>query len=244
MLIIAASGWILAIGLGAVLLRGRRSKLTIPISGNKTELEELYPSLAHDRQSPPPDFGIATRNVQALQEGVVACMDKGADLCALVLLFCWCDVMAAAAHRGGDYRASTKKTLAWVERYVLPRLPEMLTAEELWASCHGLLHAFTSESDPVKGGTVREISFTTREDHAREVRQYIERIKASGISAPDLAVSVYGLAGAVSGGTNHCLRDIGGDSAWREEFVAATKHQFHEIGLVPTDDRTPPSKPI
>jgi hypothetical protein len=243
MLIIAICGWLLALGLGAIVLLGRRSRLTIPISGKKTELDELYPSFAQDSQSPPPDFSIATRNIQALQEGVVACMEKEADLCALVLLFCWCDVMAASAHRGGDYRASTKKTLAWMERYVLPRLPEKLTAEELWASRHGLLHAFTSESDQVKGGSVREISFTTREDHAREVRQYIERIKASGIPAPDLVVSVHGLAVAVSGGTNHCLRDIGRDPAWREEFVAATKRQFHEIGLVPTDGTMPPSKP-
>ena len=173
------------------------------------------------------------RNIASLERGAVACLQKQEIIPTIILLYCWCDAMGAATARSQKVlRASTPKTMHWLATYVVSRLTDNVTAEELWSARHGILHALTPMSDDVMHHGVRAISFTLLELHAVDARKQVARITAGKPAlGSHLTLSVEMFAKAVMAATEDCLAKISADPTWRAEFLELTEGQFDAIRM-------------
>lgn len=94
-----------------------------------------------------------------LTESMTILRDAGQTVPALMLAYAAMDQMAWLSISqeksvGADFKA-------WVGKYVLPKLPVVVSAEELWEARNGLLHTGTADSQANQRDTsIRKVFYT------------------------------------------------------------------------------------
>ncbi|RXK52806.1 hypothetical protein ESB00_13880 [Oleiharenicola lentus] len=182
-----------------------------------------------------PEFLSAARNLRILEEGVQVCLLNKLRMPAQILLFCWCDVIAAMTDKDAQRYWSTKsKTIEWIDRNVVPKLSVPVTGTEIYAARCGVLHGFTVESSEVKNGTCRRIAFTDLPEHAVNVAALLDRMKTAKFEhEPHAIVSIIEFMEVMSSATKNSLTAIQSDPEWTQKFIAFSEEQLDSFQVNP-----------
>lgn len=199
--------------------------------------------MSESSQSNCQEFLSAARNLRMLEEAVQVCLLNKLRMPAQILLFCWCDVIAAMTDKDAQHYWSTKsKTIEWIDRNVVPNLSVPVTGAEIYAARCGILHGFTVESNEVKNGNCRRVAFADLPEHALAVAALLDRMKTGKVEhEPHAVVSIIEFMKVMSSATKISLAAIQSDPERTRKFVAFSEEQMDsfqvdpEIGL--TEDQ-------
>lgn len=155
-----------------------------------------------------------------------------------MLVYAGIDIAGALNAPTEEYRASGEKFKAWATRYMVPRLDNQVTAEELYRARCGMVHAYSSNSTPSEAtAEMRVISYVT---YTPEKVHFAERLRTMTVSGhrPDLRpfviMSVEELAVAYDTGWCQMLWEVLADSSRLPLFERHCEEQFANLS-VPID---------
>lgn len=93
-----------------------------------------------------------------MTDAIVCLKDGGHQTQALMLTYVGIDQMAWLSISGN--KSTGRDFKAWVDNFLLSKIPIQCTSDELWGARNGLLHMGTAEADAHKDPSIRKIYYT------------------------------------------------------------------------------------
>jgi hypothetical protein len=171
-------------------------------------------------------------NMAQLGQGIEACLERGLQRPALVLLYSAIDVTAQLAN--DDPQAGVgKRYREWVDRYLLRAKPLPCTAADLYAARCGLVHTLTPDSDMSNNGKARLVCYAWG---ARDADALQELTVRAGMGDRYVCVQIEQLYEAWRLGLGLLLDEMRNDPALAHR-VYAKADKFFDATSTPTLDR-------
>lgn len=216
-----------------------KESLTLDINDRLVLASKLSASVLKETQGRRPILNSAAdsalRNFDTMRTAIGVCVGSGCPIPALMLIYAGIDIAGALNASTVEYQASGAKFRDWVARYMLSRLGNQVTAQELWLARCGLLHVYSSSSNPATPTEIsREISYVA---YTPEKEQFINSLRHMTVSGhrPDLngyvVLSVQEIAVAYDEGWVTMLSEVLNDPARRPLFEQHSVDQFANVSM-------------
>jgi hypothetical protein len=178
------------------------------------------------------------RNFDALRMAIGVCVSANSALPALMLVYAGIDIAGALYSSDTDYRASGAKFKAWVTRFMLGRLNNAVTADELWRARCGAVHVYGPSSNhppAANQSPPREISyviFTPEKADWQRTLDELHRVTGDQPTAANaVLLSVQEIAAAFDQGWQEMLVEVRRDPSKLAIFEAHCAEQFEHMSL-------------
>jgi hypothetical protein len=138
------------------------------------------------------------------------------SLPALMMTFATIDIMSSLACTTQQTESNGTDFRDWVNRYLLPDIKLLCTADDLWGARCGLLHAYTPDSRDSKRGKARQMI-------------YIKRIVDEIATEKYVAVAPQDLFNALSSALCRFTEDLEKDVDLKNHVTARTSNYYVPI---------------